>query len=956
MRFFTLALAIFVLASGLPPLAVMAAPRGDEAQFRFLRGNTFYRQGRFEDALAEYYLSDRLVPNRNVQFNIARTLEKLRRYNEAFRAWSALESDKLPEEEQATIGQSIERLRPQLALYRVTSEPPGAEIYLERKDLGALGSTPKLIAVPEGTNTLLLDLPGYRPFATEVQPQLGTEKTVSVVLEKIFGRVRLAGLPPTAVVRRGGRLGEVLRTGSGEVALAPGHHTLFVSAPGYEEIRAEVDVRADTVSALDLRLRRTLRGSIVVRANVEGALVRVDGREVGFTPLVIEGVALGRREVVAEKEGHSRAQASVEVDAAGPAYVDLRLRRTESQVSGPTRELVAAAQAPASITVITAEEIAAFGYATLADALAGVRGAFSSNDRIYPSVGFRGFSPPGDYTNRVLVLIDGHPINDVLTGQGFVGRGFDVDLSQVERIEVARGPGAVLHGTGALFGVINVVTRRPSPGVHASLGGQTATLGMVGGRLGASVRGQRVEASASAAALSQLGDRRFVWGTDPGAPVAHKADGENARHADLYARAGPFGLRAAINRRTKDVPTGAFDTQPAPGTEYFDERLFVELSTAAAVGKAQLLARGAYDLSRFVGHYRPLADPGGPPPTTALGDRFRAQWVTGEVRFDLPEVARQNLRLGAEVQGQLELDLGAPSRVAQKAAGGERELVLSGHVVDVWRVSESLRVSAGLRADRYQNGFGTTWNPKLAVVGRPYAGGNTKLLAGRAFRAPSSYERFYSDDGVTQVPAAALKPEDVASVEIEHSHLVDRELSVSASLFAVRLSNLIVLERDAGASALLRYRNSDAAIHSLGGDAEFRWEPQPGTFVAASASWQDVRTHQAGHARRFTNAPELVAALRWLYPLVPERMRLGSEMVLDVGRRTRTNERLEDAFIWNVTLSGAYPPWRLRYFVGLFNLLDVRQPRAGYPVGPEVPLLTVPRYGRSARLALQLAF
>src|SRR5687767_3337797 len=71
----------------LPAASTSAAPVADEAQFRFLRGNTFYRQGRFEDALSEYYLSNRLVPNRNVEFNIARCLEKLRRFDEAFRAW-----------------------------------------------------------------------------------------------------------------------------------------------------------------------------------------------------------------------------------------------------------------------------------------------------------------------------------------------------------------------------------------------------------------------------------------------------------------------------------------------------------------------------------------------------------------------------------------------------------------------------------------------------------------------------------------------------------------------------------------------------------------------------------------------------------------------------------------------------------------------------------------------------
>ena len=150
---------------------------------------------------------------------------------------------------------------------------------------------------------------------------------------------------------------------------------------------------ADAAVTLPVVLRPMQTGSIVVRSNVEGALVRIDGREAGFTPLVLENVALGTRVIEAQKDGYQGQRAEVEVREAAPAYLDLRLRAVAPQVSGATKDLVAAAEAPASITVITAEEIAAFGYTTLADALAGVRGAYASDDRIYPAVGFRGLQP-----------------------------------------------------------------------------------------------------------------------------------------------------------------------------------------------------------------------------------------------------------------------------------------------------------------------------------------------------------------------------------------------------------------------------------------------------------------------------------------------------------------------------------------------------------------------------------
>src|SRR4029079_2973513 len=97
----------------------------DDAQFHFTRGNQLYRQGRFEEALSELYASNRLVPNRNVRFNIARCLEQLKLYDETFRA--APELARNPGQgETATSSGPTDKLRPHLALVQVSSEPPGA--------------------------------------------------------------------------------------------------------------------------------------------------------------------------------------------------------------------------------------------------------------------------------------------------------------------------------------------------------------------------------------------------------------------------------------------------------------------------------------------------------------------------------------------------------------------------------------------------------------------------------------------------------------------------------------------------------------------------------------------------------------------------------------------------------------------------------------------------------------
>jgi outer membrane receptor for ferrienterochelin and colicin len=65
-------------------------------------------------------------------------------------------------------------------------------------------------------------------------------------------------------------------------------------------------------------------------------------------------------------------------------------------------------EAASSVTIITAEDIQRYGYRTLPDVLASVRGFYISYDRNYAYLGARGFSRPSDYNNRILILVDGN--------------------------------------------------------------------------------------------------------------------------------------------------------------------------------------------------------------------------------------------------------------------------------------------------------------------------------------------------------------------------------------------------------------------------------------------------------------------------------------------------------------------------------------------------------------------
>ncbi|MEW6751013.1 MAG: TonB-dependent receptor [Candidatus Latescibacterota bacterium] len=160
----------------------------------------------------------------------------------------------------------------------------------------------------------------------------------------------------------------------------------------------------------------------------------------------------------------------------------------EVEVILPSRSPERLASATAAITVLTGEELRQLGVRSVPEALRWVPGMQVGRiDANKWEVSARGFS--GLFADKLLVLIDGRSVYNPLFS-GVFWEVQDVDLADVERIEVVRGPGGTLWGANALNGVINVVTRgaAQTPGLRAEVGtGDRQRVwgaGRYGGRLG----------------------------------------------------------------------------------------------------------------------------------------------------------------------------------------------------------------------------------------------------------------------------------------------------------------------------------------------------------------------------------------------------------------------------------------------------------------------------------------
>src|SRR5690349_15766964 len=142
---------------------VLADDVADEAELQFQLGAERYIAGDYRGALEHFLASNRLVANRNVVFNIARAYEKLQRYPEAFRSYDAALAAEPDPAARQKLQAALDQLRPHVAVLDIATEPSGATIYIDRRDLGPRGESPRALGLPAGSYKVIAELAGHYP-------------------------------------------------------------------------------------------------------------------------------------------------------------------------------------------------------------------------------------------------------------------------------------------------------------------------------------------------------------------------------------------------------------------------------------------------------------------------------------------------------------------------------------------------------------------------------------------------------------------------------------------------------------------------------------------------------------------------------------------------------------------------------------------------------------------------
>src|SRR5437870_2819376 len=348
------------------------------------------------------------------------------------------------------------------------------------------------------------------------------------------------------------------------------------------------------------------------------------------------------------------------------------------------------AKAPASLTVITADEIRLTGAATIPEILRRVPGVdVAEMNPSDTNVSVRGFNRR--IANKVLVLVDGRSVY-----QDFLGATLwpllDVSVQDIARIEVIRGPGSALYGANAYAGVVNIITKTGDEvnGGRAFL--QTGNYGTVQGAVSAGGRNGKLTYRTSLAY-----DRADKWSNDapPGFSSQFSQPGRSReiQRAEIAADYQSSGLQVRAgagfdNMNAMEVfPLGSLRTFGNEGQGGF-------LRAEASSGETDVKIYWNALRMRSGPEYWPTALPS----------------ILASVRADVIDAsARTGLQF--QLLGRHRFNFGAGFRystvdwgfLTQRADGGTRytQEHFSGFLQDEWEPSRRVTVTLSYRVDRH---------------------------------------------------------------------------------------------------------------------------------------------------------------------------------------------------------------------------------------------------------------
>lgn len=572
------------------------------------------------------------------------------------------------------------------------------------------------------------------------------------------------------------------------------------------------------------------------------------------------------------------AASQTEEDELALAYGD------KSFVSIATGSKQPIARAPSVATVITAEDIQTIGAADIDEVLETVPGLHVSRSPIgyNPIYTIRGIST--QYNPQVLMLVNGIPITAAYVGdRSQIWAGMPVE--NIARIEVIRGPGSALYGADAFSGVINIITKTAADidGTQLGLRAGSFNSGDAWMQYGGNTHGFD---TAGYLRVGHTDGQHQIIAADvlSGTPFSLAPGPVNLGYDAIDGRIdlsrNKWRLRAGYQQRSNaKTGAGVASALDPVGTNY-GERINTDLTYQDAnfAHDLDVTAQASFlyiteqsDLTLFP----PGTNFGlGAFPNGVIGNPYKwERHLRANVSAVYSGLRRHKLRFGVGTQNDdlyktresrnyNLVNIPGVGNFPAPLPGGLTEMTsadifLTPHsrrvnfvyAQDEWNFTRDWYLTAGVRNDRYSD-FGSTTNPRLALVWDTAYNLTSKLLYGQAFRPPSFAELYNINNPVAQ-GNPNLKPETNQSVELAFAWQATSALQANLNLFRYQMKDILRFVQNPDASYTAQNAGQQ---HGQGFETELVWDAAANLRLSGNYAMQhsiDETTNQdAGNAPR----------------------------------------------------------------------------------------------------------
>ena len=646
-------------------------------------------------------------------------------------------------------------------------------------------------------------------------------------------------------------------------------------------------------------------------------------------------------------------------------------------------------KAPAVASVVTSSDIEEMGARTLSEVLETIPGLHVSlsSQTNAPKFQIRGIST--QYNPQTLLLVDGTPMTSTVRGDRHVVWGA-FPVKSIARIEVIRGPGSAIYGADAFAGVINIITKNADDIKQTKIGARVGSFDTKEAWFITKFSNDGIKLALTGEFSQSDGhDSVIDWDAQSNldaldiAPPVSFAPGST----QVGYKAYDFNFKMVykdldfkvLYQDRSDVGSGHGIAEAIdPHGKFASEKILADINyyLKLADNLNSFLSLSHYSSSQEIEENIWLLPPG------ALFGAFPNALIGNPEWFEKTSIAKVNFIYEGWSDHKLDFGFGYRNEDLYKVKESKNfnaDLSPKGELIDVSDTDEVFmpesdreshflyvqgefylapdwELTAGVRYDNYSD-FGSTTNPRLALVWTTTQKLTTKFLYGEAFRAPAFAETTVVNNPVS-LGNGNLKPETINTLEMAFNYKVSEKFDFNLNIYKYKLKDLIDFIPDDDSPTATAQNQGEVSGHGAELEANYKITSQ--LKLLANYSYQKATDKVVDDD--LGGAPNHQAYLRANWKAF-DNLSINAQMNY-VGKQERNSfdARAAVGSYINSTLSVQYkdifPGWDIRLTSNnLFNE-DITAPSTGpSAVNPAINIPNdLPQAGRSVYFDVTKSF